>query len=144
MAKRMRIKTITKSYGRKISLRGVTSQYDNIEHGTFQTAEVEYETEEELQELRKELAVQLRKDVEEDIKNSIAGILAMKLDPKNSVLLGLGFQEKTKEISNETEKEVSEDDVTDQLGLKEDIEIPKEEELGEVDLDEFNFEDFVG
>jgi hypothetical protein len=38
------------------------------------------------------------KDVEEDIKNSIAEILTMKLDPKNGVLLGLGFQEKTKEI----------------------------------------------
>lgn len=81
---------VTKSYSRKVSLKGITSQYDNIDCGTFVTAIMECENIEEFDDKCKTLFDKVRTETERDIATSLRSLMDTAKEPENSALVGMG------------------------------------------------------
>lgn len=90
MSQNIRIKSVTKCAKRKVNLVGISSEYDNIEWGTFLTAEIAYENDEDLVKGMSELSSMARAQVEKDIRDNMIILKKMAEDDKNKCLLGMG------------------------------------------------------
>jgi len=86
----MKVRSITKSAKRKVNLQAISIEYDNIEWGTFITADIAYETEEEFALANDLLATKARKAVERDIRNYFIVLQHMSKDKRNEALIGNG------------------------------------------------------
>ena len=81
---------VTKSYSRKVNLRGISSRYDCIELGSYLSAEIECVDEDDLNKKSEALALKVRKETEKDIFSAMKNLISLSKDSKNSVLLGIG------------------------------------------------------
>lgn len=81
---------VFKTYSRKVSLKGVSSRYDNIECSTFLSGMVEFNDEEDLNKQTGMLAEKVFKETERDIYNAIENLMEMSKDNKNEAVLGTG------------------------------------------------------
>jgi len=88
--KEKRFAKVAKSYKRKVSLKGVTSQYDNVEVGTFISILVSFDDIPELMKKCDGLAAKVFESSERDMKVNIQNVIEMTKDPSNSALVGLG------------------------------------------------------
>lgn len=123
---------VTKSYTRKVNLKAVSSQYDNIECGTIMSANIEFKDQNELNEKCIKLAEKIRRETERDIANNIQNLMDLAKDDSNSALLGLGNK-----ISSDKTQISSIDGFDDLISEQETIQsIPSE--LEEVDLEDIN------
>jgi len=86
----MKVKSVTKSVKRKVNLKCVSSNYDNIEWGTFLTAEIAYENDDELIRGMEKLSKMARDAVDFDIRNNLIVLKVMAEDNDNQALLGNG------------------------------------------------------
>lgn len=89
---------VTKTYSRKVGLRGITSQYDNIDRGTFVTAIVGFKDENEFKEKCRFLSRLVTQETEEDIAETLQMIKKMANDENNQALVGLGPNMEAKEM----------------------------------------------
>jgi len=81
---------VTKSYTRKVSLKGISSQYDNITCGTFISTPIQWSDEEDLNKKLEMLTTKVQKETEKDIAVAIGNIMELASDSKNSALVGEG------------------------------------------------------
>ncbi len=81
---------VTKFCSRQVSLKGVTSQYDNIRCGNTMTTIFEVSSQDEFKTKLGKLSTLVQDETERDIRAEMVRIFAMAKDPKNSALIGLG------------------------------------------------------
>lgn len=84
------VRSVTKSAKRKVNLVGISSEYDNIEWGTFITADINYTDDKDFQEAVDKLSTMTRNAIERDIRNHIIVMKEMAKDKNNQIKLGLG------------------------------------------------------
>lgn len=114
---------VTKNYSRKVSLKGITSQYDNVTCGTFIYAPIEWIDEKDFNSKMEVLAKKVKDETERDIASAIGSLMDMAKDENNSALVGNGDNlEYTKFLSTQIDgfDDISPDD--DTMSLPEDIE----------------------
>ena len=88
--KKRRFAKVAKSYSRKVSLKSISSQYDNIECGTFVSSVISFDGEEEFNKKAGIIAQKAFSETERDIAQAMIELAeAKKKDPK-SASLGLG------------------------------------------------------
>ena len=137
-----KIVKVTKHYERKVNLSGISSQYDNISHGTYIAREIEYASEEDMRNGMLEMADIVRQETEEDIRNTFIMLKGMVDDVSNDALLGLGTN---LQIGKKIEKEVKKRIEKGQDKKKENSPELEKEDLPELEeTDEFDFEEFQG
>jgi len=120
---------VTKTYSRKVSLRGITSQYDNVDRGTFVTAMIGFSNEKELNEKLKQLSKLAFNETELDIADTINSIKKMCQDESNQALVGLGPNLEPRKLEEES------DDLSDLLNSLENV--PSGPTLNLEDVDDF-------
>jgi hypothetical protein len=81
---------VTKCADRKVNLRGISSEYDNISRGTIISAEIEYLTEQELEKKMQELSDMASLATERDIRNELIMLQLLSDDVDNDCLIGMG------------------------------------------------------
>ena len=119
---------VTKSYARKVSLKGITSQYDNIECATYISAPVEWADEEDFNKKLNILTKKVQSETERDIAVATQSLIDLSRDDKNSALIGNGDNiEAVKFLSSQID---GFDDVSPEELV---LELPPD--LEEVDLD---------
>jgi len=91
VAQKTNIAKITSSYNRKVSLKAISSQYDNITQGTFITCYITFENQEEFDKKIATISKKARDLTEIEIGRSMINLMEMAKDPKNEVVLGLGL-----------------------------------------------------
>ena len=86
------IMRVSKNYSRKVSLKAISSRYDNIECGTFISATIECDDEQQFNDKTAILAEKVREETERDIDLAIRNLVEMAKDNSNSAVLGLGSE----------------------------------------------------
>lgn len=88
---------VTKSYTRKVSLKSLTSQYDNVECGTVMTALISFSDEKEFDNKMQVFDKLVIKTTENEMHSVIENVAQMTQDVENKALVGLGssLQQKT-------------------------------------------------
>ena len=122
---------ITKSYSRKVSLKAVSSQYDNIECGTYISAEFNFNDQKDLDKKMEALGEKVYLETERDISVVMNNLIEAAEDPKNSAVLGLGKQiTVNKDLTSQID---GLDDLFNSNDDKTKIELPSE--FGESDIE---------
>jgi len=117
---------VFKTYSRKVSLRGVTSRYDNVECSTFISGVISFDNEEDFNKKSLALAEKVFNDTERDVYNAICKLKEMSNQNKNSAALGLGA-DLSVHVGNG-------DAVAGFEDMSEHVNLP--EEMSEIDMDE--------
>lgn len=120
---------VTKSCARQVSLKGVTSQYDNIKCGNEIQSMIEVTDMEDLKRKLKNLTDLVQKETERDMYEEIKRVIEMTQDKKNSALVGIGS---TLEMTETVKKQVQ---GWEEVKIEE-VEMP--DELEEVDIESFD------
>jgi len=111
---------VYKTYSRKVSLKGVSSRYDNIECSTFASNIIEAKDEEDFNKQTLLLAGKVFMETERDIYNAIENLINMSKNDKNEAVLGTGKKFGKTDIHNKTsvdgfEKMANESDLPNEL-----------------------------
>lgn len=126
-----RVAKVSKTYSRKVSLKGLSSKYDNIECGTMITVPIEFEDAKELSIKLQNLQKAVMDETEKDISKTISNLFEMSKDVKNNAVLGIGIDHNNSACGT---GDLSTIEGLDELIAEEkDIELPLDME--EVDID---------
>ena len=87
--KKLNVAKLTASYNRKVNLRAVSSQYDNIAEGLYATCWITFEDKEDFDKKAAALSYLVRHATENEIGKSISNLLKMSKDEDNGALLGI-------------------------------------------------------
>lgn len=133
---------VTKFCSRQVSLKGVTSQYDNIRCGNTITTIFEVSSQEELNTKLSKMTSLVQNETERDVREEMIKIFAMAKDPKNSALVGLGPNidadiDALIARNSQVEEDTQVEEVAEKKPSKKKI---KEEELSISDLEEVDLE----
>lgn len=93
---------ISASYGRKVNLKSISTQFDNVDQSFFATCWITFKDPEEFKKKSEILSNAVRDITEHEIGKSVSKLMEMKKDSKNSALLGIGVNiEHEKFVLNE-------------------------------------------
>ncbi len=81
---------ISASYGRKVNLKGISTQFDNVDESFYATCWITFKNPEEFKHKAGILSNAVREITENEIGKSISNLIEMKKDSKNDALLGIG------------------------------------------------------
>ena len=88
--KKVGIAKISASYGRKVNLKSISSQFDNIDESFHATCWISFDNQEEFKNKAAILSNAVRDITEFEIGKTISKLMKMKEDNNNNALLGIG------------------------------------------------------